>query len=576
MEKMVIVCVDDEVTVLNSLREELRLGLGDRFTVEMADNAEDALQYLRETIKEDSQEVGIVISDHLMPGMKGDEFLTEVNKLNSRIRKILLTGQASAEAVGNALNHANLYRYMSKPWDSKDLQMTIEEAAKSYILDKELDARVTMLADLNICSQLLAEEVSLNSALEKIILLATTKTASSHGVLVLMDRDVLLKAVQATHDQGNVDLVHLEEAQLKETMPLYALTALHEDGEHIALGHAYRDDTWKQDPYVANGRTRALYAHRIEVSDTITGIIYLESKNKEHYTAIRLEFMDLFSRSACATLQNSSLYESLEAKVAQRTSELEEKNRNIMDSIEYAKRIQYSILPSRSQIAKHLPDHYVFYQAKDVVCGDFYWFNHKKGHIMLGAVDCTGHGVPGAFMTLMGYNLLNQIVMEQELTDPARILSQLDLSVREALHQEEYGGHDGMDVALVSIQQETGAMSFAGAYRPLLVIRNGELHELRGDRHPIGGSLIQHQEFTNHSFQLQKGDRVFMFSDGITDQLGGPDRRKLTPKRFYDVLQQSASLPLARQGEAIEKAFADWKMNLYENMDDIMVVAFEW
>lgn len=576
MEKMVIVCVDDEVTVLNSLREELRLGLGDRFAVEMADNAEDALQYLRESLKDSSQEVGIVISDHLMPGMKGDEFLIEVNRLNSRIRKILLTGQASAEAVGNALNNANLYRYMSKPWDSKDLQMTIEEAAKSYVLDKELNARVTMLADLNICSQLLAEEVSLNSALEKIILLATTKTGSTQGVLVLMDHDVMLKAVKATNEEGNMDLLHLEENELRNHMPLYALTALQDDGEHIALGNAYRDDTWKQDPYVAEGRTRALYAHRIEVSDTITGIIYLESKVKEHYTAIRLEFMDLFARSACATLQNSSLYESLEAKVAQRTSELEEKNRNIMDSIEYARRIQYSILPSRNQIAQHFPKNYIFYQAKDVVCGDFYWLSQKKGHLLLGAVDCTGHGVPGAFMTLMGYNLLNQIVIEQELTDPARILSQLDLSVREALHQEEYGGHDGMDVALISMQPETGALTFAGAYRPLLILRKGELIELKGDRHPIGGSLIQHMEFTNHQFQLEHGDRVFMFSDGITDQLGGPDRRKFTPKRFYDLIQSTASLPLDQQGEAIEKAFYDWKMNLYEIMDDIMVLIFEW
>lgn len=577
MEKMVIMCVDDEITVLNSLREELKLGLGDQYTLEISDNAEDALVYLREVVDDASQEVAIVISDHLMPGMKGDEFLIEVNKINPRIRKILLTGQASADAVGNAVNHANLYRYMAKPWDSKDLQMTIEQAAKSYILDKELDARVSMLADLNLCSQILAEEVSLNSSLERIVLLATSKTLSSKGVILLFDRNVLRYAVQAANANSDLELGYLNQSQLVECMPGWALTYANENNEALVVGHAYRDDTYKADPYVTANKTRAVYVQRIETASGLTAVIYLESENKGHFDNLRQEFLDLFCRHAATTLANSSLYEGLEAKVAERTSELEDKNRSITDSIEYARRIQYSILPSEETVREFLPNHYVLYKAKDIVCGDFYWFAHKKGHILAAAVDCTGHGVPGAFMTVMGYNLLNQIVNEQEVVDPRMILSELDLGVRHSLKQDANGGHDGMDIALISIKPETSELVFSGAYRPLYHIRNGQLNELKGDRQPIGGSLIAHHEFTNQSIKLEKGDRVFMFSDGITDQVGGPDRRKFSPKRFSDVLLEYSNLPLNEQGKKVEEAFNAWKKQAgTENTDDVMVFAFEW
>jgi len=575
---MVIMCVDDEVTVLNSLREELKLGLGDRFALEISDNAEDALVYLQESMQDNTHEIAIVISDHLMPGMKGDEFLIKVNKINPRIRKILLTGQASADAVGNAVNHANLYRYMAKPWDSKDLQMTIEEAAKSYVLDKELDARVNMLADLNLCGQILAEEVNINSSLERIILLATSKTASKKGVILLFDHNMLRYAVQAYYPEGELDLKYLDQSELVENLPAPVLTYANDTQEPLILPNAYRDDTWRLDSYVHTHRTRGVYVHRIENSGgNVMAVLYLESDRKDHFDALKQEFLDLFSRHAAATLANSNLYQKLEAKVAERTSELEDKNRSITDSIEYARRIQYSILPAEDVIGQHLPQHEILYEAKDIVCGDFYWVNKKKGRILVAAVDCTGHGVPGAFMTVMAYNLLNQIVNEQEIVNPRLILAELDLSVRKGLRQDETGGHDGMDIALVSIDAETGLMDFAGAYRPLYHLRNGQLNELKGDRQPIGGSLIAHSSFTNQTLKLERGDRVFLFSDGITDQIGGPERRKFSSKRFSDVLLSNSHLSLNEQFQAMKSSFTAWKNEARtENSDDIMVFAFEW
>ncbi|MEO1653263.1 MAG: SpoIIE family protein phosphatase, partial [Bacteroidota bacterium] len=221
--------------------------------------------------------------------------------------------------------------------------------------------------------------------------------------------------------------------------------------------------------------------------------------------------------------------------IARLVTELEKKNKDITSSIEYAQRIQEAILPGDKLIGKGFVEHFVLYIPKDIVSGDFYWFADKNEHALIAAVDCTGHGVPGAFMSIIGYSNLNKIVIEQGLTDPASILKKLDQEVTEVLKQQETDSRsrDGMDLALCSLNIYEKKMKFAGAYRPLYLIREGELQEYKGSPFPIGGNFKYKRKkvFKSHEIHLHKGDSLYIFSDGFVDQFGGPENRKYMTKK---------------------------------------------
>lgn len=268
----------------------------------------------------------------------------------------------------------------------------------------------------------------------------------------------------------------------------------------------------------------------------------------------------------------------LEIKVAQRTRELAQKNKDITDSIQYANRIQEAILPTRENIFSHLPDSFIFYKPKDIVSGDFYWFYKKKNKKIIAAVDCTGHGVPGAFMSMIGHNLLNQIVIEKGIIDPAEILSQLNNGVQEALKQRSAEGEtmDGMDVALCAIDSEKNEVEFAGAFRPLYLIKNGNLEKMEGSKFPIGG--FQHENernYISHKRKISKGDVLYMFSDGYADQFGGAKGKKFMTKRFQETLTGIHSLPAREQESFLHEKITEWRGKL-EQVDDILVIGIRF
>jgi len=274
----------------------------------------------------------------------------------------------------------------------------------------------------------------------------------------------------------------------------------------------------------------------------------------------------------------------LEAKVQERTQELaeqksivEQKNRDITESIEYAKRLQTAILPDSDKIAAALPDSFVFYQPKDIVSGDFYWFGETQGHVFMAAVDCTGHGVPGAFMSVIGYNALNTTIEELGITDPAAILAQVDRQVVQTLRQDAVGSttKDGMDICLVVYHPESRTLAYGGAYRPLIRRLGGVWDELKGDRFPIGGGQQENKKFTTHRFDVAPGDMVFLYSDGITDQFGGDKGRKFTGSRLKKLLEDNAHQPMPQLGQTLRTAYQDWK-GAYEQLDDVMIIGIRF
>lgn len=266
-------------------------------------------------------------------------------------------------------------------------------------------------------------------------------------------------------------------------------------------------------------------------------------------------------------------------RIASLVSELEKKNKDITSSIEYAQRIQEAILPSDKLMGKGFMEHFVLYIPKDIVSGDFYWFAEKNEHAFIAAVDCTGHGVPGAFMSIIGYSNLNKIVIEQGLTSPAEILTTLDSEVTHVLKQRdgESRSRDGMDLALCALNIYEKKLSFAGAYRPLYLIRNNELIQYKGNSYPIGGSFKfkKKKEFTEHELQLKEGDTLYIFSDGYPDQFGGPENRKYMTKRFKNLLLSIQEHPLEEQKNILRYELEQWRGD-YKQMDDILVIGLRF
>lgn len=276
----------------------------------------------------------------------------------------------------------------------------------------------------------------------------------------------------------------------------------------------------------------------------------------------------------------------LEQKVSERTEEMvrqkEEVERqsrkvvelykNVTDSIRYAKRLQESILPPERRIKELLPESFVFYRPKDIVSGDFYWFDRVGEKVVFAAVDCTGHGVPGAFMSLVGHNGLNQAVREHGLVRPSEVLQDLNRRAFEALHKDrDQFVRDGMDMALCTLDPGDLMLEYSGANCPLYLVRDGQVLQYAPDKMPIGGFELQGKAFTDHRIQLQKGDVVYIFSDGYADQFGGPRGKKFLYRRFRELLVEIHGMPMERQKIMLLEALNQWK-GAHEQVDDILVI----
>jgi PAS domain S-box len=260
--------------------------------------------------------------------------------------------------------------------------------------------------------------------------------------------------------------------------------------------------------------------------------------------------------------------------------EVQDKNRKLTESINYAQRIQGSILPDNRLIRKSLPNSFVFYKPRDVVSGDFPWFFLKEENIYIAAVDCTGHGVPGALLSFVGYFTLNNVVDHDKDYTAGEILDKLHYGVRNTLKQDraDADARDGMDIALCKINLKKRELQYSGAHRPLYLLRNGELNEFKGDRKAIGG--IPHRNkaetpFANYVVKIEKGDKVFFFSDGLPDQIGGEDKKKYSAARIREALVANPGLPMPDYSTYFAKDFEQYKGDL-KQIDDILLIGIEF
>ncbi len=251
---------------------------------------------------------------------------------------------------------------------------------------------------------------------------------------------------------------------------------------------------------------------------------------------------------------------------------VEEKNKEITDSIQYAKRIQNAILPRDKVVKEYIKESFILYKPKDIVAGDFYWLEQKNGNVLFAVADCTGHGVPGAMVSVVCNNALNRAVREYGITDPGKILDKARNIVIQEFEKSDEDVKDGMDIALCSL--EGNNLQYAGAHNPLWIVRNKSILETKANKQPIG-KFLNPSPFTTHKIKLEKGDVIYIFSDGYADQFGGDKGKKFKTKSLKDLLIKIHKKPMEQQKIELDNIFEKWRNDL-QQLDDVCIIGVKY
>ncbi len=265
--------------------------------------------------------------------------------------------------------------------------------------------------------------------------------------------------------------------------------------------------------------------------------------------------------------------------VIEQNTQIEKQNRYLADSIIYAQKIQQAVLPNLDRLKQkysHLSDFFILHKPKDKVSGDFYWADQVNENLIIAVADCTGHGVPGAFLSMLGVSFLNEIINRQKELSANQILNQLRTYVKTTLKQtgQKYEARDGMNMGLVIINHKQNTLQYAGAYIPLYLYRNKQRTVINADRNPIGIHYKEIESFTNHSIDIQANDTLYLFTDGYADQFNSTGNKKFKRSGLNALLTEICELPMSKQKTILENSFIDWKGN-YEQIDDVTVVGLK-
>ena len=409
--------------------------------------------------------------------------------------------------------------------------------------------------------------------------------------------------VQSHKALGNADKVKEYETLLSDLAPAVEEDSsdLYEDVESQTTGTTRRRSRRNNGGLDKLRQVEdSLLAVRYSLEETEQSLRNMEAVSEKQLLEIDLlnkdkELADLEIKAQNAKLKNAALIRNFiivallltaalvvvlirsYRKKIEANKQIDKQNKNIQSSINYAKRIQDAMLVNASVQESLIPESFILFKPRDSVSGDFYWFSEIKSwydpDVVFAAVDCTGHGIPGAFMSLVGINALNNIVNRGE-AESNQILENLDIEIRQALQQETTGNRDGMDIALCIYRKEKNILEFSGAKNPLIYIQDGELYQIKGDSRAIGGYRPTKKKpgpFKKHVVPIDQPTMIYVFSDGFQDQFGGGDNSKFMIKKFKELLLSIHHLPLAEQKRELDKTIEDWKGNEHQT-DDILVM----
>jgi serine phosphatase RsbU (regulator of sigma subunit) len=312
------------------------------------------------------------------------------------------------------------------------------------------------------------------------------------------------------------------------------------------------------------------------IFSVLTGLTFYYMGASPVYSVIisftLLAFIILFSRAY-------SYMQLQQSRILEKNKEIESKQKDITDSINYAKRIQYAVLPHEETIYRSIPLSFVFYKPKDIVSGDFFWFHEiNRDEYILVCADCTGHGVPGAFMTVIGSSLLNQTVIDNKILQPSAILIELDKQINFTLKQQNdtfTSVQDGMDLSLIKVNKATKKVLLTAAKRPSVFIKNKELIEIKGSKFSMGGMRTGEKIFDEIELDYSEGDVLYLYTDGYADQFGGEKGKKYSTKRLKELFSEMFKQSMNEQKQKIENSITTWKGE-HEQVDDILVIGIKF
>ncbi len=425
-------------------------------------------------------------------------------------------------------------------------------------------------------TQTLSQEVNFEELMPKMMRVVMENAGAEKAFLIQnYDGEFFIEAKGDLTQTQSTQFLHQSVEGDSNLVPRTIINYVVRTMQPLVLDNASEDEKYANDIYMKTYKPKSVLCFPVMRKNELLCLFYLENNlTTGAFTPDRLQTLQMLSTQVSISLENAQLYQNLEGKVKERTIELHEKNKRITDSIRYAQTIQDAILPAKKTLRELFTEHFVIYRPKDIVSGDFYWVTHVENYTFAAAVDCTGHGVPGAFMSMVGNTLLTDIVGVKRVFDPAKILEMLHEGVRAALHQKDSDNTDGMDVALCRIERQENwvEVTYAGAKRPLYYTSNGEIEKLKGDNLSIGG-IVKKKEyvFTNQKAVLLAEDVIYLTSDGLIDQ-ANPDKKKFGSTKFESLLKQFHERPFKEQKEILSNQLDQHQLDA-EQRDDITVLA---
>jgi histidine kinase len=422
-------------------------------------------------------------------------------------------------------------------------------------------------------SQTISKEVVLEELLQKMIYILAENAGATYACLLLPKKDEW--SIEAVYKNSQTHI--LENISIQGNAPQTVMNYVLRVGKTVLLGNAFQQGNFVEDAYIKANKTKSVLAMPLLKGKKIQAILYLENNlNEEVFTNNRIETLTLLSSQVLISIENATLYASLEDKVAERTKQLAEKNADITASIMYAKRIQEALLPQKILLQETLKDYFILFKPRDIVSGDFYWcaYISEINKTILAAVDCTGHGVPGAFMSMIGESLLQKVVFDMRIYEADAILEEMHKGINRILKQDETQNQDGMDLALIVIDRVNKQVEFSGAKSSLVYIQNDTLHEIKGNKHAIGGKQRGNiLDFTKHIVDISTTTNLYLFSDGYKDQFGGKLNRKFGSNQFTDLLHQIHKEDSSIQHNILDKTITEWAETTHQKqIDDILVI----
>lgn len=477
-----------------------------------------------------------------------------------------------------------VHTILKTQYASTKTQYGTSQTTKNSILDVD-----TLLK----ASQTLSQEIQLEGLVRKMLRILIENAGASKGLLFLTQNEELFLQGQIYGDGKENILPNIPLSATHNTVPIRIINYVVNAKNMLVSDDASGDVRFAESIYIKQNAIKSLLCLPIMNHNKLIGLLYLENSLVEGaFSQDRVDLLSALASQVAISIENALLYENLEQKVEKRTLQLREKNadleikneiiesahRKIRSSITYAERIQKAILPQADRIESLFPKSFVFFKPRDVVSGDFYWCSVVRDgdgnqKMIFATADCTGHGVPGAFMSMIGANLLTQIVNDKRMHDPGLILNLLHGGVKHLLQQDRNKNNDGMDISVVSVDWNSKTLEYAGAKRPLYYIQEGKMLQIKGDVYPVGGVHRGiNRKFTTQKISFAENPiMAYTFSDGYPDQFGGDSGHKFMTKRFRDMLSKISDKPMQEQEQYLSDTFDFWKGE-QRQIDDVLVV----